>query len=167
MRSSERPCSIWTICLWRIAGLPSGGHGHDRQRAHLEPQAVIPFADGREHQTLYSVSGFQRAGQFAGGLEVSIIVDVTPLQETEAALRDAKHAAESADRLKSSLSCDDVAWMRTPLNSIIEFTGIVLQGLAGPLTKEQRKQLGMVQGSARHLLALINDVLDISKIAAG
>ena len=57
--------------------------------------------------------------------------------------------------------------MRTPLNSIIGFTGIVLQGLAGPLNAEQAKQLGMVRDSARHLLALINDVLDISKIEAG
>jgi signal transduction histidine kinase len=57
--------------------------------------------------------------------------------------------------------------LRTPLNSIIGFTGIILQGLAGPLTAEQSKQLGMVRDSSRHLLALINDVLDISKIEAG
>ena len=57
--------------------------------------------------------------------------------------------------------------LRTPLNSIIGFTGILLQGLAGPLNAEQTKQLGMVRGSARHLLELINDVLDISKIEAG
>jgi signal transduction histidine kinase len=57
--------------------------------------------------------------------------------------------------------------LRTPLNSIIGFTGIILQELAGPLTGEQIKQLGMVQQSARHLLMLINDVLDISKIEAG
>jgi signal transduction histidine kinase len=57
--------------------------------------------------------------------------------------------------------------LRTPLNSILGFTGILLQGLAGPLNEEQQKQLAMVQTSARHLLALINDVLDISKIEAG
>lgn len=57
--------------------------------------------------------------------------------------------------------------LRTPLNSIIGFTGLILQGLAGPLNAEQSKQLGMVRGSARHLLELINDVLDISKIEAG
>jgi signal transduction histidine kinase len=56
--------------------------------------------------------------------------------------------------------------LRTPLNSIIGFTGIMLQGMAGPLTPEQTKQLGMVQGSARHLLEVINDVLDLSKIEA-
>jgi signal transduction histidine kinase len=57
--------------------------------------------------------------------------------------------------------------LRTPLNSIIGFTGILLQGLAGPLNEEQKKQMGMIQKSARHLLQLINDVLDISKIEAG
>src|SRR5690606_13307535 len=57
--------------------------------------------------------------------------------------------------------------LRTPLNSILGFTGILLQGLAGDLNPEQAKQLGMVRGSARHLLDLINDVLDLSKIEAG
>ena len=56
--------------------------------------------------------------------------------------------------------------LRTPLNSIIGFSGILLQKLVGPLSPEQEKQLRMVQGSAQHLLELINDVLDISKIEA-
>lgn len=79
----------------------------------------------------------------------------------------AKEAAESADRLKSTFLATMSHELRTPLNSIIGFTGILLQGLAGALNDEQRKQLGMVQISARHLLALITDVLDISKIEAG
>ncbi len=82
-------------------------------------------------------------------------------------LEEARVKAESADRLKSAFLATMSHELRTPLNSIIGFTGIVLQGLAGPLTPEQQKQLGMVRGSARHLLALINDVLDISKIEAG
>lgn len=57
--------------------------------------------------------------------------------------------------------------LRTPLNSIIGFTGILMQERPGPLNDEQKKQLGMAQNSARHLLSLINDVLDISKIEAG
>ena len=84
-----------------------------------------------------------------------------------AELADARYRAESADRLKSAFLATMSHELRTPLNSIIGFTGIVLQGLAGPLTAEQTKQLGMVRGSARHLLDLINDVLDISKIEAG
>lgn len=57
--------------------------------------------------------------------------------------------------------------LRTPLNSIIGFTGILIQRLVGPLSDEQDKQLHMVYDSAKHLLELINDVLDISKIEAG
>lgn len=82
-------------------------------------------------------------------------------------LRTALVRAESADRLKSAFLATMSHELRTPLNSIIGFTGIVLQELAGPLTHEQRKQLVMVQGSARHLLDLIKDVLDLSKIEAG
>ncbi len=81
-------------------------------------------------------------------------------------LRAAVERAEAADRIKSTFLATMSHELRTPLNSIIGFTGTVLQGLAGPLTAEQTKQLGMVRTSARHLLALINDVLDISKIEA-
>ena len=79
----------------------------------------------------------------------------------------ATERAEAADRIKSAFLATMSHELRTPLNSIIGFTGIILQGLAGQLNPEQNKQLGMVQTSARHLLALINDVLDLSKIEAG
>ena len=75
--------------------------------------------------------------------------------------------AQEADRLKSAFLAAMSHELRTPLNSIIGFTGVLIQGLAGPLNEEQTKQLSMSRDSARHLLALINDVLDISKIEAG
>ena len=79
----------------------------------------------------------------------------------------ARDRAESADRLKSAFLSTMSHELRTPLNSILGFTGILLQGLAGPLSEEQERQLGMVRTSSTHLLSLINDVLDISKIEAG
>jgi PAS domain S-box-containing protein len=93
------------------------------------------------------------------GLELKIA-------ERTADLAAARTRAESADQIKSAFLATMSHELRTPLNSILGFTGIILQQLAGPLTPEQSKQLGMVQSSARHLLELINDVLDISKIEA-
>jgi PAS domain S-box-containing protein len=77
-----------------------------------------------------------------------------------------KEHALSADRMKSAFLATMSHELRTPLNSIIGFTGILMQERPGPLNAEQKKQLGMAQNSARHLLSLINDVLDISKIEA-
>lgn len=105
---------------------------------------------------------------------LSIGVDITQLVRTEQELRQtleelarAKERAEAADRLKSAFLATMSHELRTPLNSIIGFTGILLQGMVGALNEEQEKQLHMVQGSAKHLLSLISDVLDISKIEAG
>lgn len=89
------------------------------------------------------------------------------LQQSNTELSAATARALESDQLKSAFLATMSHELRTPLNSIIGFTGILRQGLAGPLNPEQAKQLDMVQGSARHLLALINDVLDLSKIEAG
>lgn len=89
------------------------------------------------------------------------------LEKTLEELARAKEQAEAADHLKSAFLATMSHELRTPLNSIIGFTGIILKGYVGPLNDEQTKQLSMVQNSAGHLLSLINDVLDISKIEAG
>lgn len=87
------------------------------------------------------------------------------LRTTE--LATAMEQAQAADRIKSAFLATMSHELRTPLNSIIGFTGIILQGIVGPLNDEQKKQMNMVRGSAQHLLSLINDVLDLSKIEAG
>jgi signal transduction histidine kinase len=89
------------------------------------------------------------------------------IDQRTADLAIAMEEAKSADRLKSAFLATMSHELRTPLNSIIGFTGMILQELAGPINDEQRKQLGMVKKSSQHLLSLINDVLDISKIEAG
>lgn len=116
---------------------------------------------------------------------LTIIRDITERKKTEAELEKhrlhledmvkertteleaANTKLRELDRLKSLFIASMSHELRTPLNSIIGFTGILLQGLAGPLNEEQRKQLGMVKGSSQHLLDLITDIIDLSKIEAG
>lgn len=74
---------------------------------------------------------------------------------------------EKSSRIKSEFVANMSHELRTPLNAILGFTGTLLMKLPGPLTAEQDKQLRTVQASARHLLSLINDLLDVEKIESG
>ena len=83
------------------------------------------------------------------------------------ALQKALDLAQAANRTKSEFLANMSHELRTPLNAIIGFTGTLLMKLPGPLNADQEKQLRTVQTGANHLLALINDLLDLAKIDAG
>src|SRR6185436_2459118 len=121
-------------------------------------------SDGSEFPVEISLSPLQTEG---GVFVSSAIRDVTERRRIEQALRDKNAELENAalvkDRFLASMSHE----LRTPLNAIIGFTGTLLMKLPGPLTADQNQQLGTIQTSARHLLSLINDLLDLAKIDAG
>ncbi len=71
------------------------------------------------------------------------------------------------DRLKSQFLANMSHELRTPLNSIIGFSRVILKGIDGPVTDLQNQDLGAIYNSGQHLLGLINDILDLSKIEAG
>lgn len=116
---------------------------------------------------------------------IGTVQDVTERVRAEAALRRAHDELEQKvakrtqdlaaanerlkglDRLKSMFIASMSHELRTPLNSIIGFTGVMLQEINGQLNERQRDHLARVYRAARHLLALISDVIDISKIEAG
>jgi len=143
--------------------LPPGPEGEvgDLTRAFTTMIETIHKQEEIEKQAM------EELALYRDNLEKMVLDRTLQLEKVNTDLQEAKERAEAADRLKSAFLATMSHELRTPLNSIIGFTGIIIQGLAGPLTGEQQKQLGMVQHSARHLLALINDVLDISKIEAG
>ncbi|MBE9572697.1 MAG: hypothetical protein IMF11_18890 [Proteobacteria bacterium] len=79
-----------------------------------------------------------------------------------------KERTAELDRLKSVFLSSSMSHkLKTPLNSIIGFTGMILMGMTGEITEEQRNHLFIVKDSANHLLSLIEDILDISRIEAG
>jgi PAS domain S-box-containing protein len=89
------------------------------------------------------------------------------VNKTKNDLEQANNKLKELDRLKSMFIASMSHELRTPLNSIIGFTGIILQGLAGSINAEQKDQLERVFSSGQHLLSLINDVIDVSKIESG
>lgn len=123
------------------------------------------------------ISTYEQAVQVNGELQAR------ERQVIELNMRLAHHAAElettnreialknlelaEASRMKSAFIANMSHELRTPLNAIIGFTGALLMKLPGPLTADQDKQLTTIRASARHLLSLINDILDVAKIEAG
>lgn len=89
------------------------------------------------------------------------------IQQREVSLQAARERAEAADHVKSAFLASMSHELRTPLNAIINFTKFVAKGDLGPVNEEQEETLMEVVDSGRHLLNLINDVLDMSKIESG
>lgn len=120
--------------------------------------------DGTEFPVEISLSPIRTQGET---LVKSAIRDSTERKHLETALREKNEELERAGLAKDNFLASMSHELRTPLNAVIGFTGTLLMGLPGPLNAEQEQQLRTIQSSARHLLSLINDMLDLAKIESG
>jgi PAS domain S-box-containing protein len=120
--------------------------------------------DGTEIPVEISLSALETSG---GGLTMAAVRDVTDRRSIERQLREQNVELERASQAKDNFLASMSHELRTPLNAIIGFTGIMLMKLPGPLNAEQEHQLGLVQASGKHLLSIINDLLDLAKIESG
>jgi signal transduction histidine kinase/CheY-like chemotaxis protein/HPt (histidine-containing phosphotransfer) domain-containing protein len=105
------------------------------------------------------------AGGKPGGVLVSFD-DVTELEEKEAELRKSKNEAEAANQAKSDFLANMSHEIRTPMNAILGFTEVLKRGY-GKRGQDSKKYLNTIHASGKHLLELINDILDLSKVESG
>lgn len=131
-----------------------------------ELELELRTKDGTGFQAFLSLSVLRNLSDEPTGF-VGYAVDITERKRAEEAIHQAKEAAEAASRTKSDFLANMSHELRTPLNAIIGFSEILLDQTFGELNEKQSRQTGHILDSGRHLLAVINDILDISKVESG
>jgi PAS domain S-box-containing protein len=145
----------------------------DRRREYLakyrtmEEAATVEMVGLRRDGTTFPMEvSLSWSGGEGGEALTAVIRNVTDRKEAEAALRAAKSAAEKASRAKDEFLAGMSHELRTPLNGVIGLASILARGTHGQLAGKHQEYVEQIEASGRHLLELINDVLDLAKIQA-
>lgn len=144
--------------------LPGGLRPVDAGEVGAGHEVAARHKDGRKIPVEVSLSALEAPG---GRLTMAAVRDISDRRRFEELLRAQNVELERASRAKDNFLASMSHELRTPLNTVIGFTGTLLMKLPGPLNAEQDHQLRLVQTSGKHLLSIINDLLDLAKIESG
>ncbi|HUF92127.1 MAG TPA: histidine kinase dimerization/phospho-acceptor domain-containing protein, partial [Candidatus Limnocylindria bacterium] len=133
---------------------------------HGEVTALVTILHDRTEE-LERARLFEQLKLAAGEMEQKVREATAELVRQNELLRRSHIEIEQASALKSQFLANMSHEFRTPLNAIMGYTSMLLKGVAGELTVPQRRQMARVDSNAHHLLSIINDILDISRIEAG
>ncbi|MCB2225466.1 MAG: PAS domain S-box protein [Desulfarculaceae bacterium] len=136
------------------------------RKGQHELEIVLKKKSGMEFTALLSLSLLKNLQGMPDGF-VAYAVDISERKKAEEAVRMAKETAEEASRIKSEFLANMSHELRTPLNAIIGFSEILVDQTFGELNEKQLRQTRHILESGRHLLSLINDILDLSKVESG
>jgi PAS domain S-box-containing protein len=126
-------------------------------------ETTLPMMDGWYRVSSYPI--FDSYGKQCGA--VSVVEDITKQKQSEVALIKARDQAEAANRSKSEFLANMSHELRTPLNSVIGFSEILMDKSFGEINEKQEKYLSNIHKSGKHLLEMINDIIDLSRVDSG
>ncbi len=146
--SLSKKCPIWIDGLEGFQGMDTAIKCKDGSKTPILKNAKKIFIEGQQ----YILENFQ---------------DISERKEAEEAIITSKITAEEANRTKSEFLATMSHELRTPLNAVIGYSDLLLDDAFGVLNSQQKRSIGHISQSGKHLLKLINDILDISKVESG
>jgi signal transduction histidine kinase len=133
---------------------------------HGELTAVVTILHDRR-EAIEKAQLYEQLKQASDELERKIQAATADIAQQNELLRRQAIELEQASALKSQFLANMSHEFRTPLNAMLGYTSMLLQGVAGPVEQPVKRQLGRIESNGRHLLTIINEILDISRIEAG
>jgi len=149
---------------------PEGYHKSDKELikkgGFTRDQYTARFADGEEHEVLYWRRTFDLSDGKPGGM-LGLLIDITDRKQMELEMAAAQEQAETANKTKSEFLANMSHELRTPMNAIIGYGEMLIEDAEDEGQDDMIPDLDKIVTAGKHLLQLINDVLDISKVEAG